>query len=82
MLLHLGRDVMIRICDIIFIIDYDCIKRNKTNISFYENVKANGKFYDISNGKPKSIIIAKYNLEYKIYLSSISTVTLSRRNLY
>lgn len=82
MLLHLGKDIMVRLCDIIFIIDYECVKKNKINISFYESIRKNGEFFDISNGKPKSIVIAKYNSQYKVYLSSISSTTLSRRNFY
>ena len=73
MFLHIGCNVSVPLKSIIAIYDI----RNNKNEEFISSMKNNKKIKDISQSSPKSCIIT----DNKIYLSSISAVTLYNRSL-
>lgn len=79
MLLHLGKDVMVRAKDVIFIIDYEYMKNNKINKKFLENAINKKNVKDLSNCIPKSLVIVRKDNQNIVYLSSISSITLCKR---
>ncbi len=78
MYLHIGNNVILNKKDIIFILDYENLKENNIFKEFYTNIDKNN-ITDISEGKPKSIIITKENDILKGYISNISSTTLGKR---
>ena len=91
MYINIGKDVMIKLKDIVFIIDYKYTKNNKANKKFLLNIQKNYNYIDICDNDPKSIILVKENNRllrdetkkqenYKAYLSSISSSTLCKRS--
>lgn len=79
MYLHIGKDIVLKNKDILFILDYDSLKENRVFNKFIEKVDKKNIF-DISDNKPKSIIITKENNIIKGYISNISSNTLGKRS--
>ncbi|MDI3533973.1 MAG: extracellular matrix regulatory protein [Thermosediminibacterales bacterium] len=75
MFLHLGKDVVIPIKEVVAVIDINTAKTSKATKEFLQIAQEEGFINDISDGNPKSFIISNQ----KIYLSAISSVTLQRR---
>ena len=65
MYLHIGKDIIIRKKDILFLLDYDNLKEI---------------IIDSKDKKIKTIIITKQKEGIKAYLTNISTMTLAKRN--
>ncbi len=78
MYLHIGNNVILNKKDIIFILDYENLKENNIFKEFCTNIDKNN-ITDISEGKPKSIIITKEKDILKGYISNISSTTLAKR---
>ena len=78
MYLHIGNNVILNKKDIIFILDYENLKENNIFKQFCTNIDKNN-ITDISEGKPKSIIITKEKDILKGYISNISSTTLTKR---
>jgi len=78
MYLHIGKDVILKKENILFILDYENLKENKNFNDFFNKIDKKN-IVDISDDKPKSIIITKENEVVKGYLSNISSTTLSNR---
>ena len=78
MYLHIGNNVILNKKDIIFILDYENLKDNNIFKEFCTNIDKNN-ITDISEGKPKSIIITKEKDILKGYISNISSTTLAKR---
>lgn len=79
MYLHIGKDIVLKNADILFILDYDSLKENNVFNKFMEKVDEKNIF-DISDNKPKSMIITKENEIIKGYISNISSNTLGKRS--
>lgn len=79
MYLHIGKDIVLKNKDILFILDYDSLKENNVFNKFMEKVDKKN-ILDISDNKPKSIIITKENEIIKGYISNISSNTLGKRS--
>lgn len=81
MYLHIGSDKLIRIEEIIAIINYKGAKdKNIINKRFLKQVKKNGALIDISNietNNAKSLVFVNNN---KVYISPISPQTLYKRS--
>ena len=80
MFLHLGGDRAIATEDIIFIGDCtyftgDGNKKSDINREFLAKLRQNGKVVDASEKEAKSFVVTAD----KVYLSSISSITLKRR---
>jgi len=71
--LHIGGDMLLPLKDIVGIFDYEKIGRSAANKEFWE---ANKKSPPVKGETVKSFIVTS---DKKIYFSSISPVTLSRR---
>ena len=67
MYLHIGKDIVLKNADILFILDYDSLKENNVFNKFMEKVDEKNIF-DISDNKPKSMIITKENEIIKGYI--------------
>ncbi|MFT8315472.1 MAG: extracellular matrix/biofilm biosynthesis regulator RemA family protein [Clostridium sp.] len=80
MFLHLGESVVVPIKDIIGIFDIETTMYSSDTSQFLRMAEEDGFVERITNEKPKSFIIAEVNQKSKIYLSPISSATLSKRS--
>ncbi|MDF2503220.1 MULTISPECIES: extracellular matrix regulator RemB [Clostridium] len=80
MFLHLGESVVIPIRDIIGIFDIETTMYSSDTSQFLRMAEEDGFVERITDEKPKSFIIAEINQKSKIYLSPISSSTLSKRS--
>ncbi len=79
MYLHIGNDIVLKNNEILFILDYASLKENNIFNKFLENIDKKNIF-DISENKPKSIVITKEKGSIKGYISNISSNTLGKRS--
>jgi len=77
--LHLGENVVVPIKDIIGIFDLQNTIYSSDTIQFLRLAEEDGFVQRITDEKPKSFIIAEVNNKSKIYLSPISSTTLTKR---
>lgn len=80
MFLHLGESVVVPIKDIIGIFDIETTMYSSDTSQFLRMAEEDGFVERITEEKPKSFIIAEVNQKSKIYLSPISSNTLSKRS--
>jgi len=89
MFLHLGRDIVVPIKNIISIVDVESVKNLKDGKAFLKTAEEEGFVHRISDEKVKSCVITE-NVEIShggkekvvktiIYYSPISSITLQRR---
>ncbi|GIM28882.1 DUF370 domain-containing protein [Clostridium polyendosporum] len=79
MFLHLGENVVVPIKDIIGIFDMQTTMYSSDTIQFLRMAEEDGFVERITNDKPKSFVIAEVDKKSKIYLSPISSSTLTKR---
>ncbi|WP_315071775.1 extracellular matrix regulator RemB [uncultured Clostridium sp.] len=79
MFLHLGENVVVPIKDIIGIFDLQNTMYSSDTIQFLRLAEEDGFVERITGEKPKSFIIAEVDNKSKIYLSPISSTTLTKR---
>lgn len=79
MFLHLGENVVIPIKDIIGIFDIDSTMYSPDTTQFLRMAEEDGFIQRITKEKPKSFIIAEIDKKSRIYLSPISSATLTKR---
>ena len=79
MFLHLGENVVVPIKDIIGIFDMETTMYSSDTNQFLRMAEEDGFVERVNNEPPKSCIVAEVNKKSKIYLSPISTSTLSKR---
>lgn len=79
MFLHLGENVVVPVKDIIGIFDFETTTYSSDTSSFLRMAEEDGFVERISKEKPKSFVIAEVNKMSKIYLSPISSSTLTKR---
>ncbi|SQB22237.1 Uncharacterised protein [Clostridium fallax] len=82
MFLHLGENVVVPIKDVIGIFDLQTTMYSSDTIAFLRMAEEDGFVERITNDKPKSFVIAEVNKKSKIYLSPISSSTLTKKNGY
>jgi hypothetical protein len=80
MFLHLGENVVVPIKDVIGIFDIETTMYSSDTSQFLRLAEEDGFIQKITNEKPKSFVIAEVNKKSKIYLSPISSSTLSKRS--
>lgn len=80
MFLHLGENVVVPVKDIIGIFDMETSLYNSDTVQFLRMAEEDGFVERITDEKPKSFIIAEVDKKSKIYLSPISSSTLSKRS--
>ncbi len=79
MFLHLGENVVVPVKDIIGIFDLQTTMYSSDTSAFLRMAEEDGFVERISKEKPKSFVIAEVNKMSKIYLSPISSSTLTKR---
>ena len=79
MFLHLGENVVVPIKDVIGIFDLQTTMYSSDTIQFLRMAEEDGFVELISDDKPKSFVIAEVDKKSKIYLSPISSSTLTKR---
>ena len=79
MFLDLGENVVVPKKDIIGIFDLETTTYSSDTSSFLRMAEEDGFVERISKDKPKSFVIAEVNKMSKVYLSPISSSTLTKR---
>jgi len=79
MFLHLGENVVVPIKDIIGIFDMETTMYSSDTIQFLRMAEEDGFVERITKNIAKSFVIAEVDKKSKIYLSPISSQTLSKR---
>lgn len=79
MFLHLGENVVVPIKDVIGIFDLETTMYSSDTSAFLRMAEEDGFVERISKEKPKSFVIAEIDKMSKIYLSPISSTTLTKR---
>lgn len=79
MFLHLGENVVVPVKDIIGIFDLQTTMYSSDTSAFLRMAEEDGFVERVSKEKPKSFVIAEVNKMSKIYLSPISSSTLTKR---
>lgn len=79
MFLHLGENVVVPIKDIIGIFDLQNTMYSSDTTQFLRLAEEDGFVERITKEKPKSFVIAEVDKKSKIYLSPISSSTLTKR---
>lgn len=80
MYLHIGQNTTIKTNSIIGIFDMDTATVQKTTRDFLYKNEKNKKVIDVCNDLPKSFIVYKGPKESKIFITSLSSTTLLKRN--
>ena len=79
MFLHLGENVVVPVKDVIGIFDLQTTMYSSDTSAFLRLAEEDGFVERVSNEQPKSFVIAEVNKMSKIYLSPISSSTLTKR---
>ena len=79
MFLHLGENVVVPIKDVIGIFDLQSTKYSSDTNQFLRLAEEDGVVERITKENPKSFVIAEVDKKSKIYLSPISSTTLTKR---
>lgn len=82
MFLHLGKNVVVPIEDVIGIFDIETTMYSSDTSQFLRLAEEDGFVERITNEKPKSFVIAEVDKKSKIYLSPISSSTLQKRTKF
>ena len=79
MYLNLGSDYIVNVKEITGIFDLDNTTVSGKTKNLFKNAEEKGMIISVDNEIPKSFIMADKYGESKIYLSSLSSVTLKKR---
>lgn len=79
MFLHLGENVVVPIKDVIGIFDIQSAMDSSDTIQFLRMADEDGFVERITDEAPKSFVVAEVNKMSRIYLSPISSSTLTKR---
>ena len=79
MYFHLGGDLMLLKSDIVGIYDLDATTVSKDTRTFLAAAESSGLVVTANAELPKSFVIVKTDNDLRIYLSSLSSVTLHKR---
>ncbi|GAA0745730.1 extracellular matrix regulator RemB [Clostridium oceanicum] len=79
MFLHLGENVVVPINDVIGIFDIETSMYSSDTIQFLRMAEEDGFVERITKDKPKSFVVAEVDKKSKVYLSPISSATLTKR---
>lgn len=81
MYLHLGQDTVITTESIIAMFDIDACTVSKKTRDFLASAQKNGEIVNVSYELPRSFIVCRKNGKNIVYISQLSTKTLSRRQM-
>lgn len=79
MYLHLGQDTVVTAESIIGIFDIDECTLSKKTRDFLTKAEKNHQVVNVSYELPKSFIVCKNNEKTVVYISQLSSKTLSKR---
>ena len=79
MYLHLGQDTVIETENIVAMFDIDACTVSKKTRDFLAAAQKNGEVINVSFELPRSFIICRKNGRNTVYISQLSTKTLSNR---
>ena len=79
MFIHIGNDAVVRREDIIGVFDMDNTTISRFSREFLANAQKTGRICDICDDLPKSYIVTNYRGTSKVYISSVSSQTISKR---
>ena len=80
MILHIGKDIMVPLKDVILILDYKEAKTNEDTSKALKKLNENAHNIYIEKSNIKSIVVAKFLDKFFIYYSPISSATLYKRS--
>jgi hypothetical protein len=80
MFLHIGKDVLIPMENIIAIVDVDSCLASEDAMNYIKNAEEKGQLCNTNNKKIRSYVITNTGKKDIIYTSSISSSTLYKRN--
>lgn len=80
MFLHLGENVVVPIKDVIGIFDIETTMYSADTSQFLRMAEEDGFVQRITKETPKSFVIAEVDKKSKIFLSPISSSTLTKRS--
>lgn len=81
MYVHIGKDVVINSDNIIAIFDIETLEKKKNLKDICQELKISDKITDVSENNQKSLIMIQKGIEYKGYISNISSITLGKRTM-
>ena len=81
MYLHLGNDVVINTEKIVAMFDIDACTVSKKTRDFLAAAQKNGEVINVSSELPRSFVVCNDKGKTSVYISQLSTKTLSRRKL-
>lgn len=81
MYLHLGNDVVINTEKIVAMFDIDACTVSKKTRDFLAAAQKNGEVINVSYELPRSFVVCNDKGRTSVYISQLSTKTLSRRKL-
>lgn len=81
MYLHLGNDVVIYTEKIVAMFDIDACTVSKKTRDFLAAAQKNGEVINVSYELPRSFVVCNDKGKTSVYISQLSTKTLSRRKL-
>lgn len=82
MFLHLGENVVVPVKDVIGIFDIETSMYSSDTSQFLRLAEEDGFVERITKDKPKSFVVAEVDKKSKVFLSPISSVTLSKRTAF
>jgi len=77
--LHLGENVVVPLKDVIGIFDLETSTYSSDSVKFLRLAEEDGFVEKISSEPPKSFTLAEVDKKSKVYLSPISSATLTKR---
>ena len=81
MYLHLGNDVVKKKKKIVAMFDIDACTVSKKTRDFLAAAQKNGEVINVSYELPRSFVVCNDKGKTSVYISQLSTKTLSRRKL-
>ena len=79
MVLHIGKDEIVPLKDVMFILDYKEAKTNDDTNRFLKKLGDSAHNIYIDKLNIKSVVVAKVQGKYFIFYSPISSATLQKR---
>ena len=79
-MLHIGKDAMVPLKDVILILDYKEAMRSDDTHGFLKKLGDNAHHMYLDELNIKSVVVARFLEKYFIYYSPISSGTLFKRS--
>lgn len=80
MYLHLGKNKVVRKCDVVAVCDLDNTTGSRITKDYLAGMEKNGSVINVADDLPKSFVICLENEKTFVYLSQLSPATLLKRS--